>query len=32
MNITAASLLTVQAYSLNRREHRARLVAHRRAR
>jgi hypothetical protein len=32
MNITAASLLTVQAYSLNRRAHRARLIAHRRAR
>lgn len=32
MNITAASLLTVQAYSLNRRDHRARLIAHRRAR
>jgi hypothetical protein len=32
MNITAASLLTVQAYSLNRRAHRALLIAHRRAR
>lgn len=32
MNVSAASLLTVQAHSLNRREHRARLIAHRRAR
>ncbi len=32
MNIDAASLLTLQAHSLNRRAHRARLIAHRRAR
>jgi hypothetical protein len=32
MNIDAASVLTLQACSLNRRDHRARLIAHRRAR